>query len=245
MGLLRKLDVSIWDWLNKIYENSTLKKFEKFNNLLNDFLDDSENELWEDLGELRKFTNNKENIQKFINGNLGSNLIFKYKSRSLTKDLENIGQIAEISTVEILKEKKIELDGIEEFIKELVSFKKCQVEDIFALAETKINSFNYDIPIFLKDIQFKDKNLKLSKYRFSYSRKFEFKLNIDHEQIKSYNSLFGTKIDGISRTLSRVYIKKLFRNYNKDKIEDIAEFSEKQFKKMGWWFRKYINLEIN
>ena len=73
MGLLRKLDVSIWDWLNKIYENLTLKKFEKFNNLLNDFLDDSENELWEDLGELRKFTNNKENIQKFINGNLGSN----------------------------------------------------------------------------------------------------------------------------------------------------------------------------
>ena len=119
------------------------------------------------------------------------------------------------------------MDGIEEFIKELVSFKKCQVEDIFALAETKINSFNYDIPIFLKDIQFKDKNLKLSKYRFSYSRKFEFKLNIDQvNQIKSYNSLFGTKIDGISRTLSRVYIKKLFRNYNKDKIEDIAEFSE-------------------
>ena len=40
MGLLRKLDVSIWDWLNKIYVNSTLKKFEKFNNLLTDFLND-------------------------------------------------------------------------------------------------------------------------------------------------------------------------------------------------------------
>jgi len=234
MGLLRKLDVSIWDWLNKIYENSTLKKFEKFNNLLNDFLDDSENELWEDLGELRKFTNNKENIQKFINGNLGSNLIFKYKSRSLTKDLENIGEIAEISTVEILKEKQIDVDGIEEFIKELVSFKKCQVEDIFALAETKISSFNYDIPIFLKDIQYKDQNLKLSKYKFSYSRKFEFKLNIDQvNQIKSYNSLFGTKIDGISRTLSRVYIKKLFRNYKKDKIEDITEFSENNSRRWG------------
>ena len=186
------------------------------------------------MGELRKFTNNKENIQKFINGNLGSNLIFKYKSRSLTKDLENIGEIAEISTVEILKEKQIDVDGIEEFIKELVSFKKCQVEDIFALAETKTSSFNYDIPIFLKDIQYKDQNLKLSKYKFSYSRKFEFKLNIDQvNQIKSYNSLFGTKIDGISRTLSRVYIKKLFRNYKKDKIEDITEFSENNSRRWG------------
>ena len=132
MGLLRKLDVSIWDWLNKIYVNSTLKKFEKFNDLLTDFLNDSENELWEDFDELRKFTNKKENIQKFINGNLGSNLIFKYKSESLTKDLENIGAIAETSTIEIIKE-KIDIPGIEEFTKELISFKKCQVEDIFSL----------------------------------------------------------------------------------------------------------------
>ena len=73
---------------------------------------DSENELWEDFDELRKFTNKKENIQKFINGNLGSNLIFKYKSRSLTKDLENIGVIAETSTIEIIKEKKIDIPGM-------------------------------------------------------------------------------------------------------------------------------------
>ena len=101
------------------------------------------------------------------------------KPDAVERNLDNeIKQMFKKNGFSILKEKKIELDGIEEFIKELVSFKKCQVEDIFALAETKINSFNYDIPIFLKDIQFKDKNLKLSKYRFSYSRKFEFKLNI-------------------------------------------------------------------
>ena len=234
MGLLRKLDVSIWDWLNKIYVNSTLKKFEKFNNLLTDFLNDSENELWEDFDELRKFTNKKENIQKFINGNLGSNLIFKYKSRSLTKDLENIGAIAETSTIEIIKEKKIDIPGIEDFTKELISFKKCQVEDIFSLKEVKTDLFNYDIPNFLNNIQSKEEDLNLNHYKLSYSRKFEFKLNSDQfNQIKSYNSLFGTKIDGISRTLSRVYIKKLFRKYEKDKIEEIAEFSENNSRRWG------------
>ena len=234
MGLLRKLDVSIWDWLNKIYVNSTLKKFEKFNNLLTDFLNDSENELWEDFDELRKFTNKKENIQKFINGNLGSNLIFKYKSRSLTKDLENIGAIAETSTTEIIKEKKIDIPGIEEFTKELISFKKCQVEDIFSLKEVKTDLFNYDIPNFLNNIKSKEEDLDLNHYKLSYSRKFEFKLNNDQfNQIKSYNSLFGTKIDGISRTLSRVYIKKLFRKYEKDKIEEIAEFSENNSRRWG------------
>ena len=152
----------------------------------------------------------------------------------MTKDLENIGTIAETSTIEIIKEKKIDISGIEEFTKELISFKKCQVEDIFSLKEVKTNLFNYDIPNFLNNIKSKEKNLNLNNYKFSYSRKFEFKLNNDQfNQIKSYNSLFGTKIDGISRTLSRVYIKKLFRKYEKDKIEEIAEFSENNSRRWG------------
>ena len=47
------------------------------------------------------------------------------------------------------------------------------------------------------------------------------------------NSLFGTKIDGISRTLSRVYIKKLFRKYEKNKIDDISEFAENNSRRWG------------
>ena len=160
-------------------------------------------------------------------------MIFKYKSRSLTKDLENIGAIAETSTIEIIKEKKIDIPGIEEFTKELISFKKCQVEDIF-FKEVKTDLFNYDIPNFLNNIQSKEEDLNLNHYKLSYSRKFEFKLNSDQfNQIKSYNSLFGTKIDGISRTLSRVYIKKLFRKYEKDRIEEIAEYSEKNSRRWG------------
>ena len=45
ISLIKCLKISIWDWLEEIYENSKLDQFSKFNDLLSDFLNDSENEL--------------------------------------------------------------------------------------------------------------------------------------------------------------------------------------------------------
>ena len=55
--LLRKLGISVWDWLNKIYLNSNKAEFHEIKNFLNDFAADSENELWSDYNELKEFTN--------------------------------------------------------------------------------------------------------------------------------------------------------------------------------------------
>ncbi len=55
-----------------------------FNKLLNDFTIDTKKELWTNYEELRKFTSDPDNINKFIKGELGSNMMLKYKSRSYT-----------------------------------------------------------------------------------------------------------------------------------------------------------------
>jgi vacuolar-type H+-ATPase subunit C/Vma6 len=47
-------------------------------------------------------------------------------------------------------------------------------------------------------------------------------------QIKSYNDLFGNSIEGLSRTLSRVYIKKLFRSSKSEQFSD-REFAAQEF----------------
>ena len=163
---------------------------------------------WSDYSELRKFTEKKENIEKFINGKLGSNIIFKYKSRSLTKDLINIGQIAEKSTLDIITKNKIQIKEIEIFIKDLINYKKCQIEDIFSLDKQKISNFKFDIPKFIKDNKDMFNISNLDNYKFNKIKKLEFLLSDDQiDQIKSYNSLFGTKIDGISRPFQRLYKK--------------------------------------
>tara|TARA_B100000965_G_scaffold142756_1_gene118907 strand:+ start:786 stop:2906 length:2121 start_codon:yes stop_codon:yes gene_type:complete len=234
ISLLNKLKISIWDWLEEIYINSSKEEFKDFKNLLNDFLDDSEKELWKDKEKLTKFTSNKENINLFIEGKLGSNLIFKYKSRSLTYDLDVAGKIAEYSTNSILSKMKIQNPSLKTFIKELVLFKKCQIEDIFDLELIKEGKFNFDINKYIQDKNENFISINLNKYKFRNIKKIKFYLTKEQiNQIKSYNLLFGNKIDGISRTLSRVYIKKLFRTLNNSYQITNDEFHENNSRRWG------------
>ena len=237
IDLLRKTRISIWDWLNKLYENSSKKKFKEFNNLLQDFLDDSEGELWSNFSELRDFTEKKENIDKFIQGKLGSNLIFKYKSRSLTKDLESISKIAEVSTEEILNEKIGKAEDHLVFVQELINYKRCQIENIFNLEKSKNSTFNFNIPKFLAEKKGESHIVNFDSYKFKESQNFEFELTSEQiNQITSYNSLFGLTLTGISRTLSRVYIKKLFRKFKqrikKEPLEDLT-FEDNNSRRWG------------
>ena len=56
--------------------------------------------------------------------------------------------------------------------------------------------------------------------------------NEQHDQIDSYNKLFGKSLEGISRTLSRVYIKKFFRTFN-DETGENEEFSANNSRRWG------------
>ena len=211
--LLRKLDISVWDWLSKIYANSKNSKFTKFNNLLQDFLDDSERELWTNLEDLIKFTHNPNNINKFIKGELGSNLIFKYKSRSYTLDLENISDIAIFATEQLLIERLGNKSDLSEFIEDLINYKKCQVKDIFKGNPSVKRKFKFDIPKFILMKDSITEKINLEKFKYKSNMILNFKLNqFQIEQLKFYKKLFGITLEGISRTLSRVYVKKFYRS---------------------------------
>ena len=235
--LLRIFNISIWGWLEQIYKNSSKSYFSKFEILLSDFAKDTKNELWESQDELQNFCRQEKNIKKFIEGEYGSNLIFKYKSRSLTSDLENIAKIAQQSTLEILQNSLLNYD-LEIFVNDLINHKLCQIENLFEIEKTKVRNFSYDIASFLKESDNSEKNRSIENYKFKSIKKIIFSLSQDQEnQIKSYNDLFGNSIEGLSRTLSRVYIKKLFRspkeeNFSKDEFV-IQEFDDNNSRRWG------------
>ena len=233
--LLRQFNISIWQWLEKIYENSTKKDFSEFEILLNDFLRESEGELWEEKNKLEDFCSKDENIKRFINGELGSNLIFKYKSRSLTLDLFNIAKIAKSSAEEVFEKNDISETNIILFLDNLINYKLCEVTNLFEIETKKEATFDFDIQTFLNSKD-KDDQFNLNKYKFENKRQLLFTLTEDQtNQLKSYNDLFGKSIEGISRTLSRVYVKKLFRKPTNDNDIKILkdEFSENNSRRWG------------
>ena len=234
--LLRTYDISILEWLESIYKNSKKKEFSQFENLLNDFLDESEKELWKSYDDLRNFCEEENNIKKFIEGKLGSNLIFKYKSRSLTENLINSAEIAKKSTIEIIRKKNLKEENLTAFIDDLIKYKLCEVENLFNIENIKEKSFNYDIKKFL-NLTIKDLKIQnLESLLFKQLKKITFTLSEDQEnQLKSYNELFGSSIEGISRTLSRVYVKKLFRKpiIPDHKSELLSEFQDNNSRRWG------------
>ena len=56
--------------------------------------------------DLQKVISKKENILKFIKGELGNNLMFKYKSLSLTKYAKDMFKMVNEVTIEFLKKRK-------------------------------------------------------------------------------------------------------------------------------------------
>ena len=231
--LLRKLGISVWNWLSKIYENSKKSKFKKFNKLLQNFLDDSEKELWTDFEELRNFTYKSENIKKFIHGDLGSNLIFKYKSRSYTLDLENISDIAIFATKQILVERLGNKSDLFEFVEDLINYKKCQVQGIFEGTPSIKSKFKFDIPKFISMKDSITEAINLEKFKYKSEMLLNFKLNkFQIKQMKFYRKLFGMTLEGISRTLSRVYIKKFFRSTHDGDIIKNANFIDNNSRRL-------------
>ena len=231
--LLRKLNISVWDWLRKIYENSNKTQFKEFNRLLDDFLNDSEKELWTSSDKLRKFTQNSENISKFIEGELGSNLIFKYKSRSYTLDLENISSIAMFATKQILIEKLKDKSDIAEFVEDLISYKKCQVQGIFKGEPSVKRKFKFDISKFMLMINLITDSINIKKFKYKTDTVLNFNLNqFQIEQMKFYKNLFGITLEGISRTLSRVYVKKFFRSAQDEDTVKRSDFIENNSRRL-------------
>ena len=78
----------------------------------------------------------------------------------------------------------------------------------FNIFDIKEQSFNYDIKKFL-NLTIEDLKIQnLESLLFDDLKKITFSLSDDQKnQLKSYNELFGSSIEGISRTLSRVYVK--------------------------------------
>ena len=200
--LLKKLNLSIWDWIYYLFEN--YEEF-KFKTLVDLFLQDTRNEL-STKKELEKIISKKSNILKFINGDLGNNLMFKFKSLSLTKFAEDMFFMIEKLTIRFLKAHNIQRDNIEMLAKEIIKFTKYKIIDIFTTKKDIHSEFNFNIPSLKKQKKILVDNSSSRNKTY----KFIFK-NEQQKEIDNYLKLFGNDTKGLTRILSRVYLKNLFR----------------------------------
>tara|TARA_B100000214_G_scaffold266078_1_gene197078 strand:+ start:1781 stop:3844 length:2064 start_codon:yes stop_codon:yes gene_type:complete len=215
--VLENIGISPFSWLEKIYDNTDV---DKFNSLVSQYIDESTNELWESKSDLEVFANNVENIKKYISGEYGNNLLAKYKALSLTEYFDSVCEIAAIAIEDIIDDHGYQDREILDLTSEIIKFKRLRVSHIFDMSFKEYEfKFKYNVGsdlLRLSESVDSDFNHKKVMYKSPKLLKFKFS-DTQKSMIKSYSNLFGSDLAGLSKTLSRVYLRQFFREVVENK----------------------------
>ena len=207
LKFLKQKKLSIWRWIELLKD---LERGNNFNTVCEDFIDATKNELWDKSDDLWKFVKQDGIVKKYIDGELGNNLLFTYKSTAITNAIDDLADLAKSATLKLLSENNLDTSMNKEFVQDCVKYHRHSIKNIFyKFNEVTIDNFNFDIKMYLDDHEIDD----LNKFRFKTRKELKFILGEKQiELIKNFIKTFGDSKVGISRILSRVYVKKLFRS---------------------------------
>jgi radical SAM superfamily enzyme YgiQ (UPF0313 family) len=205
LRFIRMLGLSVYDWLEHIYRDDENPRLQQ---LIAQFLKETETELWFDREEFRAFTRKRENIHRFIAGDFGANLIFKYRSLALLDHPDDIADVARRTLGALLEEHQISEEA-REIGRELITYGHARLSGLFGSDEPDPQHvFSYDV------VAFSDRPVSSdpADYRLPTPIVYRFMHGDEQAQtIKRYTNIYGTSLAGFSRILSKVYVRKLFR----------------------------------
>ena len=201
----------------------------KIKKIVNNFLLDTKNELWDDEEQLIKFYKKDSNYNKLKNGLLGGNLIYKYKSESIAFTVHEWIDYIENQLKNLAKEtNKYSNDIIFQIeqIKNYTNYKVSGLLDHNADTSPITSYFNYDFILWMKN---KSKVTELNLYSFGEPTKFTFKYDDHQLKIRNDNfSRYGVDANALSKVVTRISnLESLFRKveienhvYARDTVND-------------------------
>ena len=226
--------------LLKILYDNINKASKSIQNIIQAFIDETKGELWESEEELLNFYREEKNYLRLKNGELGGNLIYKYKSRNLVENNNDWIDFFENQLFnEIIKNNKNILCCviIKKELKEISQFCKLKTNGLLDPSiDTKPISYDFDHDI-LDWIDNYEIDSDLGKYVFGKKRKYIF--SYTNEQLEVRDDVFkryGTSINSLSKIVTR--ISNLESQFRKVRYED-DNFLRDVYKKVGENFTRY------
>ena len=223
-----------------ILNDSIQKASPNIQKLVDEFTKETESELWDSEEDLLKYYRNEENYKKLKDGDVGGNLIYKYKVKAIiehSKDwlpfLKDELYNAIIKNTDNIKN----VDLIKSEIDDIANFSNLKLHGLLnPLIDTKpIEAyFNYDIISWI-DNYTEDKHLR--KYKFQKSKKFVFEYTTDQIVVRDdVFKRYGTSINSLSKIVTRISnLESQFRKVRYDSDPFLRDI----YRKVGDNFTKY------
>ncbi len=202
-------DIQPADLLRILYDN-LLEGPDTVQEVMKEFLFETKNELWNSREELLEYYNKDENFMKLKRGEVGGNLIYKYKSKSLLRASNSWitflkDQLLKLVLQKSVKDKSKEM--IHDEISEIASFCKLKINallDADAKTDSISGEFKFDILHWIED---EENKKKLRDFRFKNDKPAEIFFEFTDDQIRMRKDVFnrwGKDINAVSKIVTRI-----------------------------------------
>ncbi len=203
-GLLRMLQLPTWDWLSLVHEHLPDAPLE-IKALYDGFTMETKNELWQDRNKLVQDV--RASLDRYIHGEIGGNLIYKYRAIALVQHYPQLHQVAFSNLRSYLVQNGHHLDDI---VGEIERYSSSQKGDIFNTRIEVDDVFGLDVIRLIKEPELARKGNLLSELCVP------TRIRIAHtdaqkESIKRELGLYGEHLAGLTMLLSRYPVKRFYR----------------------------------
>jgi len=207
LKFLRMLGVSVYRWMELMRDAPMVGRLR---DLFQAFERATRDELWGDRGALEKFIRRPGNVEKFIAGELGNNLLFVHKTLAITEHVEELAALAGVTIRQVLAEAGQDTPEHRCFVDDALSYHTHRMTNVFRDRDAEVSAtLRYDIKAF----EAAAKAVAVSDYRLERPTRYRFVLEDSQRKlIDRYLGIYGDTPVGLGRILSKVYGRKLFRH---------------------------------
>jgi len=213
--ILRGNNIPLSNWILTICKTLKIRKNGAgLGKLIQDFQKETIDEIWREKDQLRRSLSDSLQIDKYIRGELGRNLIYTYKADAI------LNHMSELIMVSIQAAKKLILGDHQDLSLENKTKIEHFFEDLAALLDVRKSNFfntkeNYEISLrFNFEPLIEGIPIGLEKI-VELEAPTVYRLFNSKEQqkiIEEQQALYGNDLHGSARVLARVNVSRLFRN---------------------------------
>ncbi len=208
LELLKHLNISRYTWIKTIWAS---KELSTISEIVDQFIQETKDELWDSYDELKRFTSEPDAIKKYLSGELGAKLIFKYKSILTNEYLDELAEITRHTVLQLITEAGKLDTQIESLINDILSYEVLRKINLFkGDYEPKYCTLTHDIEGFLKS----NDKISLSELAFTKPKKYRFFLKSEQiDTIERALNTYGKDITGMTKIISFVHIESVYRHF--------------------------------
>jgi hypothetical protein len=203
----REFGVKRSEWIHAIVKEMTADQ-DVMGRLLRDFTRETEGELFATAEACRAFYAEEQNFRRLREGEIGDNLMYKYRAIASFFEWHAVCALALAVTKRLLVERgaALEVDGFEEFWSDFARYLELRhahgtsLDEILPPATAR---FQYDIAEWLKAGMPKE----VSRFRLPSPQQLEFQLSSEGaRELKAALRVWGTSLKGLTKGVTRIRV---------------------------------------